>query len=123
MLNKSHMTNLRSLITELNDMVIRGMTMQAFEKFYADDIIMQENEEQPTIGKLANRKREEEFLDQLIDFRSAKVLDVAIGDDVTMVRWAYDYTHREWGTRTYSQVSVQHWRNGQIIKEQFFYNS
>jgi hypothetical protein len=104
-------------------MVLQGRTMEAFEEFYADDVLMQENAQEPTVGKDANRKREEEFLSQLIDFRGARVVDVAIGDDVTMVQWAYDYTHKEWGTRNYTQVSVQHWRNGRIFKEQFFYGN
>lgn len=117
------MANLKTLITELNDLVLQGKTMEAFEKFYADDVIMQENEQQPTIGKESNRKREEDFLSKLIDFRSARVIDIAVGDDVTMVRWSYDYTHKEWGTKNYTQISVQNWRNGQIVKEQFFYNN
>jgi hypothetical protein len=115
------MANLKTLINELNSMVLEGKTMEAFEKFYADDVVMQENEQKPTVGKKENRKREEDFLNNLIDFRSARVLDVAVGDNVTMVKWAYDYTHKEWGTKDYTQIAVQHWRNGQIFKEQFFY--
>jgi hypothetical protein len=117
------MTDSKTLIITLNDMVLQGNMMEAFEKFYAEDVIMQENELTPTIGKDANRKREEEFLNNIIDFRSAQVLDVAHGDNLSMVKWAYDYTHKEWGTKKYTQVSVQHWRNGQIVKEQFFYSS
>ncbi|HEY0656317.1 MAG TPA: nuclear transport factor 2 family protein [Chryseosolibacter sp.] len=117
------MTKIRTLIDELNDMVLQGKPLEAFEKFYADDVVMQENDLPPTIGKTANRKREEEFFSSLIDFRSAKVLDVAEGENVTMVKWNYDYTHKDWGVRTYTQVSVQHWRDGQIFKEQFFYGN
>jgi hypothetical protein len=117
------MTKLKNHITELNNLVLQGRTMEAFEKFYADDIAMQENNQEPTVGKNANREREEAFLGKLIDFRSAKVLDVAVGDNVTMVQWAYDYTHKEWGIRNYTQISVQHWRNDQIYKEQFFYGN
>jgi len=39
------------------------------------------------------------------------------------VKWHFDYTHKEWGTRNYTQVSVQHWKNGKIVKEQFFYGN
>ena len=104
-------------------MVLQGRIMEAFEKFYAPDVIMQENEQTPTIGKETNRKREEEFISSLIDFRKAEVLDVAVGNQVSMVKWMYDYTHKDWGVRKYTQVSVQHWRNGQIVKEQFFYGN
>jgi len=117
------MTQLKTLITELNDMVLQGKSIEAFEKFYSDDVIMQENAETPTVGKDANRRREEAFFNNLIDFRSAAVLNVAAGDDVTMVQWSYDYTHKEWGVKKYTQISVQHWRDGRIWKEQFFYGS
>jgi hypothetical protein len=117
------MANLKTLINELNAMVLQGRTMDAFDRFYADDVIMQENSQTPTIGKEVNRRREEEFINSLVDFRSAQVRNVAVGDDVTMVEWAYDYTHKEWGTRNYTQVSIQHWRDGKIFKEQFFYGN
>jgi hypothetical protein len=117
------MTTIHTLINELNQMVLQGRPLDAFEKFYAEDVIMQENDLAPTIGKSANREREEKFFSSLIDFRSAKVLDLAVGDNLTMVTWRYDYTHKDWGIRNYTQVSVQHWRGNQIIKEQFFYGN
>lgn len=113
----------KQLIEELNNLVLQGRMMEAFEKFYDEDIIMQENENAPTVGKEANRKREEEFMNNLIDFRSAQVLNTTSGENVTMVQWAYDYTHKAWGTRNFTQVSVQHWKNGKIVKEQFFYGN
>jgi hypothetical protein len=117
------MTKIKTLIQELNEMVLQGKPLEAFEKFYSENVIMQENDQQPTIGKQANRKREEEFFSKLVDFRSAKVLGVTEGDNVTMVIWSYDYTHQDWGLRNYTQVSVQHWEAGQILKEQFFYGN
>ena len=117
------MNNLKDLITDLNNLVLQGKMMEAFEKYYHDDVVMQENESAPTIGKEANRKREEEFVSSLIDFRSANVLEIAAGDGVTMVLWKYDYTHKDWGVRNYTQVSVQTWKNDKIVKEQFFYGN
>ena len=84
---------------------------------------MQENAGAPTIGKKENYERELQFLDNIAEFRNAAVLDVAIGNDVSFVTWQYDYTHKEWGVRNYTQVSVQHWKNGKIIREQFFYGN
>ncbi|MEM8567629.1 MAG: nuclear transport factor 2 family protein [Bacteroidota bacterium] len=116
------MSNLFEKIADLNDLVLQGKTMDAFEKYYADEVVMQENEEEPTIGKDANRKREEEFLKNLAEFRNAKLLKVAIGKNTTMVEWYYDFTHLEWGVRNYSQVSVQEWEDGKIVREKFYYN-
>ena len=110
-------------ITDLNDLVLQGKTLEAFEKYYHDEVVMQENEEEPTIGKEANRLREEEFLRNLVEFRGAKALKVTVGQDATMVEWKYDFTHKEWGIRDYTQISVQEWKDGQIIREKFYYKS
>ena len=58
-----------------------------------------------------------------VEFRNASVLGVAVGDNISYVTWHYDYTHREWGVRNYTQVSVQHWKDGRIIREQFIYSN
>ncbi|SNS78205.1 SnoaL-like domain-containing protein [Ekhidna lutea] len=117
------MKNLQEKINDLNDLVLQGKALDAFEKYYADDVVMQENEAAPTLGKSANRKREIEFLNNITDFRSAIPAKITVGENTTMVEWHYDYTHKEWGVRKYSQISVQEWENEKIIREKFYYNT
>lgn len=117
------MSALLEKIDDLNDLVLQGKALEAFEKYYHDDVIMQENEGSPTIGKAANRQREIEFFSAITEFRNAKPLKITVGEDISMVQWQYDYTHKDWGVRNYSQVSVQEWKDGKIIKEQFFYGN
>ena len=115
------METLREKITLLNGLILAGKPLEAFEQFYHPDVSMQENEHAPTLGKQANLQREIEFFSKVTGFsENAKLLDVAFGDNVTMVKWHYDYFHKEWGNKNYTQVSVQHWKDGQIFKEQFF---
>jgi ketosteroid isomerase-like protein len=104
-------------------MILEGRALEAFEKYYAEDVSMQENELPPTIGKAGNREREKEFFSNLVELRGADVKAVAVGDDVTMVEWFFDYTHKEWGRRTYHQVAVQRWKDGKIVHERFYYAS
>ena len=117
------MQTLLEKINDLNDLVLQGKALEAFENHYHDDIVMQENENPPIFGKDANRKREEDFFGSITEFRNAKVLKVAIGEATTMVEWHFDYTHKDWGIRNYSQVAVQEWKDGKIIKEKFYYNN
>ena len=117
------MNTLLEKINGLNHLVLEGKALEAFETYYDDDVVMQENEGIPTIGKEANRKRETEFYSSLIEFRSAKLLKLTVGGNITMTQWHYDYTHKDWGVRNYTQVSVQEWKNNKIIREQFFYGS
>jgi hypothetical protein len=113
--------DLKTLVDEYIALNLSGKAMDAFEKYYADDVVMQENELPPTVGKEANRKREHEFFANVSEFRGAEVKAVTVGDGVAMMEWFYDYTHNEWGERSYHQVAVQRWRDGKIIHERFYY--
>lgn len=117
------METIRKKLKELNQLVLKGKPLEAFELFYHQEVVMQENEQPPTIGKPANRIREQSFFSNVTEFRSADVLATAVDGNVSFVVWKYDYTHREWGVRNYTQVSVQYWQEGWIIKEQFFYGN
>ena len=117
------MATLLERITDLNDLVLQGKALDAFEKYYHDDVVMQENENTPTVGKRANLEREKEFFASITEFRGARPLKIAVGQNVSMVEWQYDYTHKDWGVRNYVQVSVQEWQDGKIIREKFYYNS
>jgi hypothetical protein len=110
-------------INDLNKLIVHGKALEAFEKYYHEDVVMQENENPPTISKPANRKREEEFNSKISEFREAQPLKVTTGDNITMVEWHFDYTHKDWGVRNYNQVSVQEWSDGKIVKEIFYYGS
>jgi hypothetical protein len=106
---------------ELNNAILVGKALEAFETYYAEEVIMQENDAEPTIGKAANREREQAFLRAITDFRGAAVLAAGVGDDTSFSQWHYDFTHAEWGERKYHQVAVRTWRDGKVIHEVFYY--
>ena len=41
---------LEESVKELNQMIQKGEILPAFDKFYAEDVVMQENENDPTSG-------------------------------------------------------------------------
>ena len=114
--------DIQSLINDLNNKILQGKALDAFEEYYADNIVMQENNDPPTIGKDANRKREQEFLANIKEFHGAEVKHVAVGDNVSMVEWFWDYTHSEMGRVKSDQVAIQTWQDGKIINEKFYYS-
>lgn len=117
------MATLLEKISNINDMILQGKALEAFEEYYHDDVIMQENDDQEFVGKEVNRKREEDFFASITEFRGAKPLKVTVGENTTMVEWHFDYTHKDWGIKNYTQIAVQDWKDGQIIKEKFYYGS
>ncbi len=117
------MQTLLEKVNHLNSLILEGKALDGFEMYYDDEVVMQENQSAPTIGKEANRQREIEFFSSITEFRGASVEAIASGDNLTTVVWTFDYTHKDWGVRNYKQVSVQHWKEGKIVKEQFFYGN
>lgn len=117
-------TALNEQVNTLNNMILQGQVLQAFEKFYAEDVIMQENENQPTVGKAACRLNEEAFVNGITEFRNAQIKSLIVSDNITVTEWQFDFTHKDWGVRNYTQVAVQRWNEqGKIINEKFYYNN
>jgi len=119
------MSSIKNNVEQLNNMILEGKILEAFEQFYADDVIMEENYGMQRSGKADCRVFEENFVNNLTAFRGAEVKSVMISEDsgVAAIEWGFDYTHKEWGDRNYTQVSVQQWKDGKIVREQFLYNN
>lgn len=110
-------------VNDLTQMIQQGQVLEAFEKYYAEEVTMQENETEPIVGKDACRAKEEAFVNNIVAFRKADVESIVVGDNLTVVQWGFDFTHAEWGERNYNQIAVQRWNEeGQIVNEKFYYN-
>ena len=84
---------------------------------------MQENSDDPFVGKDVNRKREQEFFASVEEFHGAKLLASAVGDGgATFGEWEYDVTFKGAGRVTMNQVAVRRWKDGKVASERFYYN-
>ncbi|MEL6671642.1 MAG: nuclear transport factor 2 family protein [Bacteroidota bacterium] len=111
-------------VNELNQLILQGQVLEAFEKFYDQEVVMQDNEADLRIGKDVCRSYEEAFVNGLTAFRGAAVKQVMISDNLAVVEWDFDYTHKDWGDRKYTQLAVQRWNDeGKIVNEKFYYNT
>ena len=108
------------LDAELNEMILDGKALEAFEQFYADDCVMIEHGMDPFIGKAFNREREKDFFAKVTEFRTAQLKQAAVTEHVSFSIWHYDYTHADWGDVKYDQVAVRKWRDGLIAEERFY---
>ncbi len=117
------MNNVKELVEDLVKMIGEGKIMEAFEKYYADNVVMQENETDPRVGKDANREYEKAFVGGIVEVHSAKTLGIAVGDNYSTVESFMDVTHKDWGRSVRTQVAVQRWENGKIVSEKFYYDT
>lgn len=114
--------DIRNLEKELNGMILQGKILEAFDKFYADDVTMQENTDPPREGKATNREFEIAFLDSFQEFHSAELVASATGKDVSFSEWLWDVTFKEGGRVQMAQVATRRWKNGKVVSERFYYN-
>lgn len=117
------MINLNDTIESMNQMILQGKGIEAFEKYYHHDVVMQENNNEPTVGKDANRERELQIMKAVQEFHGAEMKGVAIGDNISMVEWGFDVTYLSGPRLKINQVAVQRWKDGKIIHERFYYAS
>lgn len=116
------MPDVVTLEHELNQAILSGKAMEAFDKFYADDVVMQENSEKPVRGKDANRKREEEFFASIEEFHGVELLGIGVGVDTGYSEWMWDVTFKGVGRVKMEQVAVRRWRDDEVVNERFYYN-
>lgn len=115
------MSDVNQLENELNEMILAGQAIEAFEKFYADDIVMQENDQPPRVGKATNREFEQQFFGMIKEFHGATLGDVAVGGDVSFSEWTFDVTFQDGNRVANPQVTRRKWQDGKIVNERFYH--
>jgi hypothetical protein len=115
------MSNIAELEKKLNDAILSGKAMEAFEELYDDSVVMQENSEPEYRGKDFNRKREQEFFQSVEAWHGGAVLASAVHGDVSFSEWTMDVSLKGVGRIKLDQVAVRRWKNGKIVHERFYH--
>lgn len=117
------MQDIGALDRELNELVLNGQALEAFERFYSEDVVMQENSGDPIVGKKLNRQREIDFFTSLDEFHGAGVLGHAVSDGRSYSEWWMDVTFKDGGRVKREQVAARVWKDGLVVSERFYYNA
>lgn len=117
------MTTITDWEASLNQMILAGQLVEAFECFYADDASMQENDEPPTIGKAANRARIAGMVAAVEQVHSVELHGCACGDGVSYSEWTFDLSFVGGVRRVTHQVAARRWHEGLIVSERFYYGA
>jgi len=115
------MSNIAELDRKLNEAVLSGKAMEAFEELYDDNVVMQENTEPEYRGKDFNRKREQEFYSTVEAWHGGQVLASAVNGDVSFSEWTMELTLKGAGRIKLDQVAVRRWKDGKIVHERFYH--
>lgn len=116
---------LSARVNDLLDYIRQGRILDAMVEFYADDTVMQENNNAPTVGLGANVEREKQFLAGVKAFKAFDVAAVAVDAErgKTTVQSTLEFVGADGKTYRSDQVAVQTWRDGKIAHEKFYYDT
>jgi hypothetical protein len=118
------MTQLKNNVGKLNTLIREGKLMEAFDKYYTDDVVIQVNGSPPIVGKEANRRREMIFLQEIERLNNAEIKSVTFGgkdDNISMTEWAINIQNKDKQNKTIYRVNVHHWKDGKIINEKLYF--
>ena len=112
--------NTLELDHQLNTMIIEGRSADAFQKFYAEDVVAQENDEPERIGREPWMRARQE-LEKKMKKYAARVLAHAANGDISFSEWEYDIELEGMGPMNIVQVAVRRWKDGKIVRERFYH--
>lgn len=110
-------------IEDIYNHIGQGTAMDAFEKYYADDVVMVLEDGTEVEGKDTNRERENEFFGSVEEFHGLEVKGITSNEEtgVTSVESTMTVTFKGAdGPMDLEQVAVQHWDEDQIGRERFY---
>jgi ketosteroid isomerase-like protein len=110
-------------LADLLALVAQGKAAEAFAKYYADDVVMRENEHPPTVGYAANLAREQAMWATIGRFEEFTVLATGTSPEHSFYESVSRYVDKAGKAHRIRQVAVAHWREGRIIDERFVYDS
>jgi ketosteroid isomerase-like protein len=114
--------SVKEKIEDVYQHVQNGTALDAFEKYYADNVTMILEDGTAVEGKDSNRKRENEFFDSVESFNGMEVVGIAANEETgqTSVESWMDVTFKGGNRMKLEQVATQDWEDGKIVRERFY---
>ncbi|KAM9987874.1 hypothetical protein ACTFIZ_003235 [Dictyostelium cf. discoideum] len=112
-------TNIKSNLESIIKGIQTNKILEVFDKYYHQDVIMYEKGDSTNrVGKAANRKAEESFVNNAT-IHEAKLLKLLVDGNNTAYEMYMDFTYGEHRIKK-NQWAVQQWSNDLVIKEEFY---
>ncbi len=110
--------------TEMYALMEQGQMMEAFEKFYHEEVVQVEADGTERKGKATNRDGLLMWLESLQEIHGGGTDAITANEEtgVTMIETWIDVTFKNGHRLKMEEVCVQRWKGDLIIHERFYYN-
>ncbi len=111
-------------VADFQELITKGKTLEAIEKYYADDIHVQENADAPRVGKQLALTHEKANIERVKSFKID--IKTSVADDnqgLVLGEMAIEFETLKGEVKHLEEAFVQRWKDGKIVFERFYYNS
>lgn len=115
--------SLHERVAAFIDAVVNGDHVQAIIDFYHSDASMQENCEQPRVGRHMLVAHEQAALERLSKMETHEPKTVLIDENMVVINWIFDATDKGGITRRLNEIALQKWSGDRILSERFIYDT
>jgi ketosteroid isomerase-like protein len=97
-------------------------TEEIYERFYDENVVVQENLQPPRVGRAMSIERQKLMNANIQELHEFKIGAVLIDGDRSMVEMHIDATTKDGYHLHIEEVGLHTWKNGKIIHERYFYD-
>jgi hypothetical protein len=106
-------------LDELVATMAAGKALEAFDTFYHDDLEKTDLDGVTHRGKAENRRIDEALLAKVVTVRDFTAVGKVVTGNRSFLVWFLDYDHADDGPVKLTEVAIQNWHDGKIIREQY----
>lgn len=117
-------SDFNTFVEDFQALLKAGKTIEAIEKYYADDVQVQENNDAPRVGKSTILAHEKSNIDRVKNFKiniTSSVTDEAQG--LVLGEMVLEFETLTGEIKHIEEAFVQRWKEGKIVSERFYYKN
>lgn len=111
--------NNQAAVEDILSLMGQGKLLDAFEKYYGDDVTMHDPMAGLVKGKEVNREREIAFVNAIAEVHAFEVGPVMAAGDQTSYWNRFEFSTTDGQRVDLEQIAWQKWSDGKIVEEYF----
>ena len=113
---------MQNLVSEMDNMVLRGEIPQAVDKFFSDSAHTKDVDGSETISKEEAIQKLTGFVGGIAKVNEISLLNSSIGENVSMSEFRFHFDMQDGSEINWHEVIRREWLNGKVVNETYFQN-
>ena len=112
---------IEAAILDLKELLGKGQFLEAMETYLTDDVVLQEADGTPKVGKETCIIAEKELLATVTEFIKYDILHYAISGNTSYYEAVMEFKTNDGQHHRFEQVNRTKWRDGKIYSERYYH--